>query len=162
MRITHIFDLDGTLIDSSHRASYKNGVLDLQAWRTNNTREQILRDTITPLGQDLTQAIAFNPKLEKQIIILTARDCVPADYELLKSLGLGSIGVLSRHGLPQKVKDLPDHKLKAWLIENSTHLELADGCQFYDDIVENLTELKERFNISPILVQGMGSACTKL
>ena len=40
-----IYDLDGTIIDSSHRTKYmENGELDLANWKANNTKENIFKD----------------------------------------------------------------------------------------------------------------------
>ena len=47
-----IFDLDGTVIDTSHR--YRNGPdghIDLQYWFDNSTPEQIAKDTLLPLAK---------------------------------------------------------------------------------------------------------------
>ena len=46
-----IFDLDHTVIDSSHRQITRpDGSLDLAAWRRHNTRANIMRDTLLPLA----------------------------------------------------------------------------------------------------------------
>ena len=45
-----IYDLDGTIIDSSHRAKYSDeGILDLEHWKENSTKENIFRDELLPL-----------------------------------------------------------------------------------------------------------------
>ena len=47
----YIFDLDHTVIDSSHRQLTKaDGSLDLAHWITNNTREKIMADSLLPLA----------------------------------------------------------------------------------------------------------------
>ncbi|MDG1859332.1 MAG: hypothetical protein P8I94_09525, partial [Emcibacteraceae bacterium] len=46
----YIFDLDHTLIDSSHRQlTDANGSLDLTHWIENCTREKIMGDKLLPL-----------------------------------------------------------------------------------------------------------------
>ena len=48
-----IFDLDGTVIDTSHRYRNKldgSGVIDLEYWFANSTPEMIARDTLLPLA----------------------------------------------------------------------------------------------------------------
>jgi FMN phosphatase YigB (HAD superfamily) len=48
---TYIFDLDHTVIDSSHRQLTKaDGSLDLAHWIENNTPEKIAADTELPLA----------------------------------------------------------------------------------------------------------------
>ena len=45
-----IYDLDGTIIDSSHRARHdQNGILDLEHWKANNTKENIFKDDLLNL-----------------------------------------------------------------------------------------------------------------
>ena len=45
-----IYDLDGTIIDSSHRAKYSDdGILDLEHSKENSTKENIFRDELLPL-----------------------------------------------------------------------------------------------------------------
>ena len=40
-----VFDLDGTVIDSSHRQiTNKDGTLNLDLWRHNSTRSKIFKD----------------------------------------------------------------------------------------------------------------------
>ena len=45
-----IYDLDGTIIDSSRRARHdQNGKLDLEHWKANNTKENIFKDDLLPM-----------------------------------------------------------------------------------------------------------------
>ena len=51
MKKIFIFDLDDTVIDSSHRAtSDDNYQLDLDAWKKDSTTENIFNDTLLPLA----------------------------------------------------------------------------------------------------------------
>ena len=53
---TFIFDLDHTVIDSSHRQITKaDGSLDLDNWIANCTREKIMADTFLPLASTLAR-----------------------------------------------------------------------------------------------------------
>jgi len=46
-----IFDLDGTVVDTSHRYRNKpDGTIDLAYWFTHSTPENIMRDTLLPLA----------------------------------------------------------------------------------------------------------------
>ena len=70
-----IFDLDHTIIDSSHRQSYlPDGSLDLVHWRENSTAEKVAQDTLLPL----------------------ARVMASADYYFLQQHGLFADYILSR------------------------------------------------------------------
>ena len=65
-----IWDLDGTVIDSSHRYyTLENGDIDLPRWIENNTRENIALDKLLPLA-DLMRD---NYRSGDTVIICTAR-----------------------------------------------------------------------------------------
>ena len=76
----NIFDLDGTVIDSSHRREYNaDGTLNISAWRK-CTRESIMRDSLLPLASVMRELIASN----KMVAICTARVLGKADWEYLE------------------------------------------------------------------------------
>lgn len=65
-----IFDLDGTVIDSTHRhATLADGSLDLAHWRENSTPEKIRNDTLLPLARVMRSL----HNAGHHIIICTAR-----------------------------------------------------------------------------------------
>ena len=48
----YIFDLDGTVINSSHRfTGTAEGKVNLEAWIKDSTRENIFKDTLLPLAK---------------------------------------------------------------------------------------------------------------
>ena len=66
----YIFDLDHTVIDSSHRQITRaDGSLDLDAWRKNCTKSQIFRDELLPLARFMRRAIA-DPNTQTAICII--------------------------------------------------------------------------------------------
>ena len=66
-----IYDLDGTIIDSSHRATHdENGMIDLENWIANSTKELIYQDQLMPL---YTQLVA-DYKNGNMVILCTARN----------------------------------------------------------------------------------------
>jgi hypothetical protein len=89
-----VFDLDGTVIDSSHRAlTDEKGGINIENWRT-HTREQILKDKELPLISFMRDCIA-NPKIRTWIC--TSRNLSRADRDLLNRLGIGGADlILSR------------------------------------------------------------------
>ena len=89
-----VFDLDGTVLDSSHRALLnEQGGINIEEWRT-HTSEQILNDSELPLAQYMRDCIK-NPSV--RVWICTSRNLSRADYELLENLGLrGADLILSR------------------------------------------------------------------
>ena len=71
-----IFDLDGTVIDSTHRQATKaDGSLDLDHWFENNTHEKIMADSLLPLAKSMRALMAAGHK----IVICTARAVQNAD-----------------------------------------------------------------------------------
>ena len=89
----YIFDLDHTVVDSSHRqATRPDGSLDLDHWKANSTPRLIERDSLLPLAHEWR-------KLHKRghtIVVCTARVMGPADYFYLGSRGLFAHKIISR------------------------------------------------------------------
>ena len=102
----YIFDLDHTVIDSSHRQITRaDGSLDLNAWRLNCTKKQINRDSLLPLARFMRRAIA-DPST--QTAICTARVLSKHDYNFLSQKGLITDYILARF----EGDNRPDHKMK--------------------------------------------------
>ena len=81
----YIFDLDGTVIDSSHRQNTRpDGSLDLARWIENNTPEKILADSLLPLADKMREV---NREIDR-VAIITARVMQDADLAFLKRNGL--------------------------------------------------------------------------
>ena len=88
-----IWDLDGTVIDSSHRYStLSNGDIDLPRWIADNTRENIERDSLLPLAR-LMQS---NHRQGDIVIICTARVLGVWDHVFLADHGIKAQFILSR------------------------------------------------------------------
>tara|TARA_E500000178_G_scaffold325949_1_gene353737 strand:- start:1312 stop:1779 length:468 start_codon:yes stop_codon:yes gene_type:complete len=88
-----IFDLDGTVIDSSHRqVTDSNGNLNLAKWFENNTPEKIFQDKILPLAQEIRR----RHKKGDYIIINTARNLSYADYEFMMENGILADKIIGR------------------------------------------------------------------
>ena len=89
----YIFDLDHTVVDSSHRqATRPDGSLDLDHWREHSTPAMIEADTLLPLAHEWR-------KLHRRghtILVCTARVMGPADYHYLASRGLFAETIISR------------------------------------------------------------------
>ena len=80
-----VFDLDGTVIDSSHRAlTNEEGGINIENWRT-HTREQILKDRELPLISFMRECIKHKAT---RTWICTSRTLSKADYDLLDNLGI--------------------------------------------------------------------------
>jgi len=89
-----IFDLDGTVIDSSHRVPLtQSGNLHLSRYkRESMDREKILADTLFPLAQFMKLLIKKNCN----VWICTAREMTQSDYDFLAIHSIKPKIILSR------------------------------------------------------------------
>lgn len=88
-----IFDLDGTVIDSSHRQLTRpDGTLNLDHWKENCTPAKIFNDKLLPLARILRQQIREGAP----VIICTARVFSDADWQYLENHGILASCVLTR------------------------------------------------------------------
>ena len=139
------FDLDHTVIDSSHRQITRpDGSLDLAAWVRNNTKANIMADTLLPLAAQWRRLAKKNVT----IVICTARVMGEHDYEYLRRHGLRWDACLSR-----PVGDsTPDAELKERMIcwyAQTRPMSWARFCAttvFYDDN-ENVLAMLDRIGI---------------
>ena len=83
-----IFDLDGTVINSSHRQG--DGSLDY--WRAHNTPSNIAADSCLPLFDQMLDAI--NDNLD--VIICTSRVMGTYDFQWLQANGVDGVTILCR------------------------------------------------------------------
>ena len=92
---THIviFDLDETIVDSSHRTpNNPDGTLNLPKYLESKTRENTLKDTLLPLAN-----VWKNLDLEKvYVVVCTARSWADFDQEFLDIHGLFAHKILHR------------------------------------------------------------------
>ena len=89
-----IFDLDGTIIDSSHRqATLADGTLNLPAWIENSTPEKIFADTVLPLATQVRR----RQKAGDYVMVCTARQMSDADFEFLQDAGICPQKIISNH-----------------------------------------------------------------
>ena len=101
-----IFDLDGTVIDSSHRQMVKpDGTLDLAKWFEMATPEKIFEDKVLPLATQIRR----RQKAGDFTMVCTARNMTDADFEFLASEGICPDKIISR----PKGNMEPDGILKA-------------------------------------------------
>ena len=70
-----IYDMDGTIVDSTHRYRTIDGKIDLQYWRDNQHRA--MQDTLLPLYEQYKKDIADT---NCYVIIATARVMNEPDY----------------------------------------------------------------------------------
>ena len=105
-----IFDLDGTVIDSSHRTRFlADGSLDLDYWQANATPRNIAADTLLPLAKQMQSAYARGNCL---VIVCTARTMSASDFLFLDMHGLKYHAITSR----PEGETMPDFALKLYAL----------------------------------------------
>ena len=131
-----IYDLDGTIIDSSHRARHdKNGKLDLDHWKENNTKENIFKDDLLPMYWQLVA----DYKNGDYIILCTAREMNKYDIQFLHEMGIYYDTILNR----KEGEQTADYKLKRRLLNPYFNLKPFQKIEkyFYDDNDSNLVAI---------------------
>jgi len=124
------FDLDATVIDSSHRQNTKaDGSLDLAKWKKNSTYAKVMRDSLLPLANHWKRIQELR---NVYIVVLTARVMGDADLHYLMLKGLKADKILSRAFFDHR----PDHVMKkqkilTFLFENN--IKNWSNVTFYDD-----------------------------
>jgi len=140
-----IWDLDGTVIDSSHRYStLANGDIDLPKWIADNTRENIERDTLLPLAR-LMQSNYANGDV---VIICTARVLGVWDKVFLADHGIKAHFVLSR-ALGDNRGDAEMKRAKLLALFADLKIPFARwtrNATFYDDNM-GVLNMAEKFGI---------------
>ncbi len=105
---TYIFDLDGTIVDSSHRLKiFADGSVDLEYWRDHSTFREIMLDTLLPLAKVFKSLIGQS---ETQIIICTARPLKAADHAFLREKGLFCNYAYDRNDWVEALEGAPANK----------------------------------------------------
>lgn len=137
-----IFDLDGTVIDSSHRkATRPDGTLDLEHWIENCTPEKIAMDRLLPLADYMRNAYPKQP-----VVVCTARVMDRADYDFLDNNGLHADEILSRP-IGNRMRDgtlkemllrgYATHRRQTWQ-EFTRNASMFDDC---DDVINTLSRV---------------------
>lgn len=144
-----IYDMDGTIVDSLHRyrtvVSPNGERIDLDYWRENEYRA--MQDTLLPLA-DQYRADLADPCC--YVIIATARVMRDPDWLFVqKVLGEPDYFISRRDGDSQSGKTLKINGLAKFF--NLVNFKTADFV-FYEDNVEYLKAVCDRFNIRGVYV----------
>ena len=131
--IISIYDLDGTIIDSSHRATHdEQGNIDLENWKAKSTKDFIFQDSLMPLYTQLVK----DYKNGNMVILCTARELGKWDLEYIHMHNIYYDRVISRPvGNMEK-----DYKLKKNQLRYLFSLPQYKDKEkiFYDDNSNNL------------------------
>jgi phosphoglycolate phosphatase-like HAD superfamily hydrolase len=136
-----IFDLDETLIDSSHRTPNRaDGTLDLDRYFAMKNRLAIFDDTLLPLAAFFK---ALN-RSENYVVICTARAMNQDDRDYLDFHGLDAHLILCRpeDGSENHIKDAT---LKARKIQRLRNLKQFRGkpVTMFDDAIPVIRKMRE-------------------
>jgi hypothetical protein len=121
-----IYDLDGTVINSSHRQLSKvDGTFDLDHWVENCTPNKIFRDSLLPLARVMRNQI----RCGMRVVACTSRVCSEADFAFLKLHGIWPSAIL--HRSPNDRRSDGPYKISKLLGYFSIN-ELEDSIMFDD------------------------------
>lgn len=140
-----IFDLDHTVIDSSHRQlTSPDGSLDLDHWRENCTREKIMADTLLPLANVMRRYYDEG----HMVVVCTARVCSVHDMDYLAQRRLRYHHFLSRDANDMRGDaDYKSEKLETWAQSQYLGDDWRSNAIMFDDnrkVIDRM--LAERLN----------------
>ncbi len=147
----HVFDLDGTTIDSFHRVEpciKPDGDLDLQAYReTACTHDKIQADTLLPLAKYMQDLIQKGEK----VAICTARKMSKTDYVYLRKAGMRVSTICSRDQLfkhfdpvlAKSIYHMKDSEYKRFWLQRLQAIFPLHSMVLYDDHQGVLAMAKE-------------------
>jgi hypothetical protein len=126
-----IFDLDGTVIDSTHRQATKaDGSLDLDHWFANNTADKIMADSLLPLADSMRAVMAAGHK----VVVCTARAIQPADKLFLAVNRLAYDALLHREiGNMESDSSLKIRLLETYFISEGFNCAADAKAIMFDD-----------------------------
>ena len=133
-----IFDLDGTIIDSSHRqATLSDGTLNLAKWIENSTAEKIFADKVLPLATQVRR----RQKAGDYVMVCTAILMSDADFEFLQDVGICPDKIISRPA----GNNTPDGELKAKQLKSFLSLKQFAKANkvMFDDAASVRTSLRK-------------------
>ena len=160
----HIFDLDGTTIDSFHRVKpclKVNGDLDLQLYRDQACQHDlIMNDSLLPLAKYMKDLMLAG----KPVVICTARKMTKSDYVFLRQNKMKPSFICSRD---QLFKRFPlDHAKQIYNMKDSDYkrhwLQYLQGMYplhnmiIYDDH-DGVLEMAQQFGITALDAKALNS-----
>lgn len=136
-----VFDLDQTVIDSSHRTPKKDGEIDLVKYLSLQTRENIYKDKILPLA-----SLMKNKFETDYVIVCTARKMTKDDYDFLRDHNLNFHEIYERGNVDYEVAKLSDGEYKMKCLKEYKGIKYT----FYDDSEEIIDKFKLYENVEMI------------
>ena len=150
----HIYDIDGTLVDSSHRYRIDptTGKIDLSYWIENCTPEKIMADTLLPLAAQY-QAQLLNPEI--YTVLATARVLDIADWRYISDvLGLPD-KIVSRNGRTDNRKGAMMKIAGLRYLNNLKPFRNIAARYFYEDNKDYLYPVAQAIGAHPVFIPSM-------
>jgi phosphoglycolate phosphatase-like HAD superfamily hydrolase len=149
IKTVHIFDMDGTIVNSEHRYRLgEDGKIDLAHWIENCKPEMIEKDTLLPHAA-LYKALLIDPTA--YVVIATARYMTDADFEFVdENLGMPNKFVY-RHAENTHMKGA-DIKIAGLRFLNNLKQFKNAIRYFYEDNKEYLFPVAEKIKAQAIFV----------
>jgi len=145
-----IYDMDGTIVDSSHRYRTIIGSdnierIDLEYWRENEYRA--MQDGLLPLAEQYRKDLFCS---DTYVIIATARVIQGPDMQFIDEiLGKPDYLVSRRKGDNQSGKTLKINGLQKFF--NLKQFKTSDAV-FYEDNIQYLKAVCDHFNIRGVYI----------
>ena len=136
-----VFDLDQTVVDSSHRTPLVNGKVDVVEYISLQTKENIYRDTILPLGELMREKF-----IDNYVVVCTARRMKNHDYEFLKDQDLRYHEIFERGNVHPDIATLSDGEYKMKCLKKFRN----EHYTFYDDSEDVICRFSEYPNVNMI------------
>ena len=136
-----VFDLDQTVVDSSHRTPFVNGKLDVVGYISLQTKENISKDKILPLGIEMKKKFD-----ESYVVVCTSRIMTQYDYEFLEENNLRFHEIYERGTVSSKIASLSDGQYKTKCLKKFKNIEYT----FYDDSDEVISIFNAYSNVKMI------------
>jgi len=149
-----IFDLDGTLVDSSHRTPIVNGSLDLAGYLARNTPENVLKDKPLPLARFYRECLN-NPEI--YTVICTVRCPLhDGDFQSIEKLGKPNRLISPKKNIGSK-----GHEFKRRALGYFKNLKQFKGLpvHFHEDNIKYLSTVCDAYGyIGHYYHSGQGAA----
>ena len=134
----HVYDMDGVLVDTSHRYRNRNGAIDLDHWLANS--HKIDKDTLLPLASQFVKDCANS---EIYTVLCTARTSHPRDVAYIhRELATPNKIIMRPYG-----DNTPDAKLKRRYLSRLFNLRQFANLPrfFWEDNQRNIDACRNLF-----------------
>ena len=148
-----IFDLDETIVDSSHRTpNNPDGTLDLNGYFLNKTRENIFKDKLLPLANKMKEMYDSG---YFHIVVCTARHMDADDFDFMEFHGLKYHEIFHRGNVRKPHHTgLPDAAFKTKQLKKYKNTPYT----FYDDAAPIIDTFSKYPNVNMIDAKSANSA----